>query len=150
MSSTKLIFNTSLISCFHSHSFTTSYTSAMAQDQPRRPFVPYNLPHWWSRSSWQMSYSIHWCSGSYLGVRGSVVHLHTLFHCVCSISVFTTTSLCVYVCGGHSAPLHQAYSCKSSTLLKITFLIFLFLLYQCMQNLIQWNVAESKSNCRSN
>ena len=60
----------------------------------------------WSRSSWQMSYSIHWCSGSYIGVRGSVMHLHTLFHCVCSISVFTTT-LSVSMCTrSHSAPLH--------------------------------------------
>ena len=53
----------------------------------------------WSRSSWQMPYSIHWCLGSYIGVWGSVMHLHTLLHCVCSISVFTTTtsvSMCVW------------------------------------------------------
>ena len=31
----------------------------------------------WSRSSWQMSYSIHWCSGSYIGVWGSVTDLDT-------------------------------------------------------------------------
>ena len=60
----------------------------------------------WSRSSWQMSYSIHWCSGSYIGVWGSVMHLDTSLHSVCSISVFTTTSFCVYVLAGHLAPLH--------------------------------------------
>ena len=46
----------------------------------------------WSRSSWQMPYSIHWCLGSYIGIWGSVMHLHTSLHCVCSISVFTTTT----------------------------------------------------------
>ena len=60
----------------------------------------------WSRSSWQMSYSIHWCSGSYIGVRGSVTHLDTSLHHVCMIPVSTTSSFCVYVRAGHSAPLH--------------------------------------------
>ena len=51
----------------------------------------------WSRSSWQDAYSIHWCLGSDMGVRGSVTCVDTLLHCVCTIPVFTTTSLCVYV-----------------------------------------------------
>ena len=60
----------------------------------------------WSRSSWQMSYSIHWCLGSYIGVWGSAMHLDTSLHHVCMISVFTTTSFCVYMRVGHLAPLH--------------------------------------------
>ena len=60
---------------------------------------------WWSRSSWQMSYSIHWCSGSYIGVWGSVTHLDTLLHHVCMISVFTTTSSVSMCAQNHSAPL---------------------------------------------
>ena len=67
------------------------------------------LPIRWSRSSWQMSYSIHWCLGSYIGVWGSVMDLDTSLHSVCSISVFTTTSFCVYVHAGHSAPLHRFF-----------------------------------------
>ena len=66
--------------------------------------------HRWSRSSWQMSYSIHWCLGSYIGVRGSVMHLDTSLHSVCSISVFTTTSLCVYVRAASARPLHRQVS----------------------------------------
>ena len=61
----------------------------------------------WSRSSWQMSYSIHWCLGSYIGVRASVTHLDTSLHHVCMISVLTTTLFCVYVCAGHLAPLQR-------------------------------------------
>ena len=61
----------------------------------------------WSRSSWQDAYSIHRCSGSDLGVRGSVTCVDTSLHHVCTILVFTTTSFCVYVRAGHSAPLQQ-------------------------------------------
>ena len=63
----------------------------------------------WSRSSWQDAYSIHRCSGSDLGVRGSVTCVDTSLHRVCTIPVFTTTSFCVYVHVGHSAPLHHVY-----------------------------------------
>ena len=70
------------------------------QNPPSRP------PLHWSSSCWKMSYSIYWCSGSYIGVWGSVTHLDTSLHSVCSISVSTTTSFCVYVHVGHSAPLH--------------------------------------------
>ena len=66
----------------------------------------------WSRSSWQMSYSIHWCLGSYIGVQGSVTHLDTLLHSVCSISVSTTSLFCVYMRTGHSAPLQSGWKCK--------------------------------------
>ena len=63
--------------------------------------------HRWSRSCWQMSYSIHWCSGSDLGVRGSVTCVDTSLHRVCMISVSTTLLFSVYVRVGHSAPLHR-------------------------------------------
>ena len=61
----------------------------------------------WSRSSWQDAYSIHRCSGSDLGVQGSVTCVDTLLHHVCTIPVFTTSLFCVYMCAGHSAPLHR-------------------------------------------
>ena len=54
-----------------------------------------------------MSYSIDWCSGSYIGVRGSVTHLDTSLHHVCMISVFTTTSSVSMCARNHSAPLHR-------------------------------------------
>ena len=61
----------------------------------------------WSRSSWQDAYSIHRCSGSDLGVRGSVTCVDTSLHRVCTILVSTTSSFCVYVHAGHSAPLQR-------------------------------------------
>ena len=64
-------------------------------------------PYRWSRSSWQDAYSIHRCSGSDLGVRGSVTCVDTSLHRVCTVSVSTTSSFCVYVRAGHSAPLHR-------------------------------------------
>ena len=51
----------------------------------------------WSRSSWQDAYSIHRCSGSDLGVWGSVTCVDTSLHCVCTIPVSTTSSFCVYM-----------------------------------------------------
>ena len=64
----------------------------------------------WSRSSWQDAYSIHRCSGSDLGVRGSVTCVDTSLHRVCTILVSTTSSFCVYVRATHSAPLHHCCS----------------------------------------
>ena len=54
---------------------------------------------WWSRSSWQMPYSMHWCLGSYIGVRGSVTHLHTSLHCVVASQSLLQHCLCLCVCG---------------------------------------------------
>ena len=90
----------------------------------------------WSRSSWQMSYSIHWCSGSYIGVQGSVTHLDTSLHSVCSISVFTTTSFCVYVRVGHSAPLQRlVFFCERTHLVFILFFTLCALLVLLLYSL---------------
>ena len=79
-----------------------------------QPSIPFMHPSpssdsisWWSRPSWQMSSSIHQFSWSYIGVRGSVTHLDTSLHSVCSTSVSTTSLFCVYVRMSHSAPLQQ-------------------------------------------